>query len=50
MDEWGWSSHDYQKEIQRILYIGKHLYTTSQKMIKSNNMDTVEEENRLNLE
>ncbi len=35
--------YDYEKQIQRIIYIGDYLYSISQGMVKSSTMDTVED-------
>ena len=39
--------YDYKKEVERIIYINDSLYTLSQGMIKSTNMNTMEEEDVL---
>lgn len=35
--------YDYQKEVERIIYINDNLYTLSESLIKSTNMNTMEE-------
>ena len=35
--------YDYDKTIQRIIYIGEYLYTISQGMVKASTMDTVKD-------
>jgi uncharacterized secreted protein with C-terminal beta-propeller domain len=35
--------YDYEKQIQRIIYMGDYLYSISQGMVKSSTMDTVED-------
>lgn len=41
--------YDWDKQIQRIVYIGDYLYSISQDMIKGSTMDTVEEVNSLTI-
>jgi len=41
---------DYLKEIRRILYIGKNLYTVADGGVKASDIDTVEEKNYLELQ
>ncbi len=40
---------DNENVIQRILYIGENLYSTSQKLIKSTNLDSMKEVGQINL-
>ena len=35
--------YNWEKQIQRIVYIGNYLYTISQDMVKSSTMDDAEE-------
>jgi inhibitor of cysteine peptidase len=42
--------YDYDKQIQRIIYIGDYLYTISQGMLKSSTMDTVKEVKSLTID
>jgi len=41
--------YNYEKNIQRIIYIGDYLYTISQGKIKASDMDDTDEVNALNL-
>ena len=45
----GYIYYDYTKVVERIIYINDSLYTLSQGMIKSTNMNTMEEEDVLEL-
>ena len=40
----GYEDYDYTKEVERIIYINDSLYTLSKSLIKSTNMNTMEEE------
>lgn len=40
----GYRNYDYEKEVERIIYIKDNLYTLSKGMIKSTNMNTMEEQ------
>ena len=40
----GYEDYDYTKEVERIIYINGSLYTLSKSLIKSTNMNTMEEE------
>jgi uncharacterized secreted protein with C-terminal beta-propeller domain len=42
--------YDWDKQIQRIIYIGDYLYSISQDMIKGSTIDTVEEVNSLTID
>ncbi len=42
-NEWGYVNIDYNKQIQRSLYMDDILYTLSQARIKANNLQTIEE-------
>jgi uncharacterized secreted protein with C-terminal beta-propeller domain len=46
-DSWPYS---YEKNIQRIIYIGDYLYTISQNLVKASTMDEVEEVNAVEIE
>ncbi len=46
---YGYRYFDYNKAIQRSLYIGDVLYTISQSIIKANELDSVDEINSLDL-
>ncbi len=48
MQEQGWIS-DYERVIERALYIGENLYTISKDMVKANDLDTIEEVNSVEL-
>ena len=41
--------YDYNKAVERIIYIKNNLYTLSQGLVKSTNMDTMEEQSSLKL-
>ena len=41
--------HNYEKNIQRIIYIGKNLYTISQGLIKASDINTIEEKNKVEI-
>jgi len=41
--------YDYEKNIQRIIYIGENLYSISLGMIKSADIETVTEKNKITL-
>jgi len=48
--EEGYFPYNYNKNIQRIVYIGKYLYTIAQGGVKSSTMDTVQTVKYLELE
>lgn len=41
--------YNYEKNIQRIIYIGKNLFTISQDRVKANDINTIEEVNEVKL-
>ena len=43
----GYRNYDYEKAVERIIYIKDNLYTLSKGMIKSTNMNTMEEQSLL---
>ncbi len=43
----GYRNYDYEKAVERIIYIKDNLYTLSKRMIKSTNMNTMEEQSLL---
>ena len=45
----GYRDYDYTKAVERIIYIKNNLYTLSQGLIKSTNMDTMEEQSFLEI-
>ena len=45
----GYRNYDYEKAVERIIYIKDNLYTLSKRMIKSTNMNTMEEQNVLEI-
>ena len=45
----GYRDYDYTKAVERIIYIKNNLYTLSQRLIKSTNMDTMEEQSSLEI-
>ena len=45
----GYRDYDYTKAVERIIYIKNNLYTLSQGLIKSTNMDTMEEQSSLEI-
>lgn len=45
----GYMRYDYMKEIERIIYINDSLYTLSKGLIKSTNMNTMQEEGSLEI-
>lgn len=46
----GYIDYDYTKTVERIIYINDSLYTLSEGLIKSTNMDTMEEQDILEIE
>jgi len=46
----GYIGYDYTKSVERIIYINDSLYTLSQSLIKSTNMETMEEQDVLEIE
>lgn len=46
----GYRDYDYTKAVERIIYIDDSLYTLSQGLIKSTNMNTMEEESIVEIE
>jgi len=42
--------YNYDKNIQRIIYIGDYLYTISQSMVKANDLNTVKDVNSVNID
>ncbi len=40
---------DYEKTIQRIIYVGENLYTVSQAIVKANDLKTLEDKNEIEL-
>ena len=46
----GYINYDYSKKIERIIYINDSLYTLSKGLIKSTNMNTMEEEDSLKID
>lgn len=45
----GYRDYDYEKEVQRIIYIKDSLYTLSEGLIKSTNMSTMQEEGKVEI-
>lgn len=43
----GYRNYDYEKAVERIIYINDNLYTLSKSIIKSTNMNTMEEQSLL---
>ena len=46
----GYIDYDYKKEVERIIYIEDTLYTLSESLIKSTDMNTMEEQGELEIE
>ncbi len=45
----GYTDYDYEKAVERIIYINENLYTLSQKLIKSTDINTMKEQDTLKL-
>lgn len=45
----GYIDYEYEKEVERIIYINDSLYTLSERIIKSTDMNTMEEESKLEI-
>jgi hypothetical protein len=45
----GYYSQNWQKTIQRIIYMGKNLYTISQNMIKAVDIETIKSKGELEI-
>lgn len=45
----GYTDYDYTKEVERIIYIKDNLYTLSQGLIKSTNINTMQEQSSLEI-
>jgi len=45
----GYRNYDYEKAVERIIYIEDNLYTLSKGLIKSTNMNTMEEQGALEI-
>lgn len=48
--QYGYKDYDYTKEVERVIYIKDNLYTFSKGLIKSTNMNTMEEKNSVEIE
>lgn len=47
--EEGYADYDYTKEVERIIYINDNLYTLSKGLIKTTNINTMEEQSSLKI-
>lgn len=45
----GYNDYDYTKEVERIIYIDNNLYTLSEGLIKTTNMDNMEEKGSIEI-
>ena len=45
----GYKDYDYTKAVERIIYINDSLYTLSESLIKSTNVNTMQEEDTIEI-